>query len=149
MMNITVNSKNATIELTKTFAAKAKYYGSEEYKQLQNVRRDYPDYRVITRTTKSADHMKGFNSKKMYDYILNHENTNRETILDEFCELAGWDKKKGKRDPKKQTLTIGELKLWFFDTYPEVKEVKEKHDEKVSSIMERVRKNQEAKRMAS
>ena len=51
MMNtgLTINATANTIEMTKEFAKKAKYYGTEEYTQLQKARKDYPTYSVVTR----------------------------------------------------------------------------------------------------
>ena len=48
MNAITINAKNRTIELSNTFAKAASLFGSEEYRQLQEARRDYPSYRVVT-----------------------------------------------------------------------------------------------------
>ena len=38
MTNITLNHKNGTIELTKSFSNASSKYGSEAYNQLQQVR---------------------------------------------------------------------------------------------------------------
>ena len=48
MTAITINAKNRSIELTKTFAAASSKFGTPEYDQLQQVRRDYPNYKVVT-----------------------------------------------------------------------------------------------------
>ena len=44
MMNtgLTINAAANTIEMTKEFARKAKYFGTDEYKLLQDARKDYP-----------------------------------------------------------------------------------------------------------
>ena len=46
MMNtgLTINTAANTIEMTKEFARKAKYFGTDEYKLLQDVRKDYPTF---------------------------------------------------------------------------------------------------------
>ena len=54
MNAITINAKNRSIELSKTFAKAASIFGSEEYNQLQVARRDYPNYRMVTIKQKSA-----------------------------------------------------------------------------------------------
>ena len=41
MNAISLNAKNRTIELSNSFAKAASLFGSEEYKQLQEARRDY------------------------------------------------------------------------------------------------------------
>jgi len=48
MNAITINTKARTIDLSNTFAKAASIFGSEEYRQLQEARRDYPSYRVVT-----------------------------------------------------------------------------------------------------
>ena len=41
------NLSNKTIELTKTEMNAAMTYGTEEYRALQEMRRDYPGFRVV------------------------------------------------------------------------------------------------------
>ena len=54
MTNITLNHKNGTIELTKSFSNASSKYGSEAYNQLQQVRRDYPTYQIVTASSKAG-----------------------------------------------------------------------------------------------
>ena len=54
MTNLTINAKNHTIEMTKSFSKAASKFGSPEYNEWQNARRDYPTYRVATVTKKGA-----------------------------------------------------------------------------------------------
>ncbi len=55
-MNIKINDKKKTIEVTKAFNNAASYYGSEEHKTLQAAKKEYPNYRVVTKsTTKKTD----------------------------------------------------------------------------------------------
>ena len=42
MTTITVSARTHSLVLTKSFAAKAAIFGSDEYKMLQEARRDYP-----------------------------------------------------------------------------------------------------------
>ena len=75
MNTITINAKNRTIELSNTFSKAASLFGSEEYRQLQEARRDYPSYRVVTvkqKGTGKADFAKlSFNY--MDKYVKTHE----------------------------------------------------------------------------
>lgn len=50
--SLTINERNKTIEMTKKFANAAKRYGSNECRDLQNARKDYPTYKVVTRSAK-------------------------------------------------------------------------------------------------
>ena len=53
MMTLSFNHKNKTIEMpTKKYAASAAKYGTDEYIEVQNARRDYPNYRVVRRNRK-------------------------------------------------------------------------------------------------
>lgn len=90
MMNeLTINDKNRTIEMTKKFANAAKKFGSREYKELQEARRDYPNYKVVTRSAKKKkDSFKGLTFDYMENYIKTHE---KENILNEFYQLCGKD----------------------------------------------------------
>ena len=54
MTNITLNHKNRTIELTKKFAADSSHFGTDEYKMLQEVRRDYTVFRVVVVAPRKA-----------------------------------------------------------------------------------------------
>ena len=45
---LTLNTKNYTIEMDKKFATAASNVFSAEYEKLQEVRRDYPNYKVVT-----------------------------------------------------------------------------------------------------
>ena len=47
-----INHENKTIVMDRTFAKFAENTRSDEYAHLQQVRRDYPDYTVTTRTIK-------------------------------------------------------------------------------------------------
>lgn len=50
---LTINAAANTIEMTKEFAKKAKYFGTDEYNMLQSARKDYPTFSVTTKKTKS------------------------------------------------------------------------------------------------
>ena len=51
---MTINMKKNAIEMTKKFAKAAAKFGSPEYKQLQEARRDNPTFSVVTVTRKTT-----------------------------------------------------------------------------------------------
>ena len=53
MTTITVSARTHSLVLTKSFAAKAAIFGSDEYKMLQEARRDYPGYKVTVGKSKA------------------------------------------------------------------------------------------------
>ena len=134
--NISINDKNRTIEITKKFATAARRFGTSEYDDLQNVRRDYPRYRVEIKTSvKKTDCFKGLTYNYMKNYILNKiEVRNNEIINDgndeaeneykailvSFYTLCG-KTEKGEDQEFAAAATYGEIKKWFLDQFSELK----------------------------
>ena len=117
MMNtgLTINATANTIEMTKEFAKKAKYYGTEEYTQLQKARKDYPTYSVVTRKSVSKESYKGLTINYMYNYIKKHpetvvmEDNTEMSTLEVFREIAGLDES-GKKLVNVETAFYGEIR---------------------------------------
>ena len=68
MTNITINTKKNVIEMSNAFAKAAKNVGSEEYKTLQEARRDYPNFRVETKKVARKTATNSFKGLT-YDYM--------------------------------------------------------------------------------
>ncbi len=115
-----INHENKTIVMDRTFAKFAQNTRSDEYAHLQQIRRDYPDYMVKTRTIKhnpEKETYKGLTYEYMEDYILRHESEeNALTIIKEFNELRTISK------CHKQGLRYPTIKKWFLEKYPEIVE---------------------------
>ena len=89
MNNITVNAANNTIELSKKFAKAACQYGTEEYRMLQEVRRDYPGFEVVQAAKKAKaakDPYKKLNFEFMEKYIKAHDNEEK-SIMKQYLDL--------------------------------------------------------------
>ena len=133
-----INSRTQVIEMTKKFAKAAARFGSEEYNQLQQARRDYPNFKVVTISRKAPtqkDSYKGLTYKFMEDYIQKHDDDNG-TIMSEFNDLIALDKK-NKVEGAEHLEAAGylDVKKWFLAKFPEIKEYKEQHAEKVQKIL--------------
>ena len=124
MTTITINAKNRTIELSKTFAKAASLFGSEEYNQLQIARRDYPSYRVVTIKQKGA--AKADFANLSFNYMDKYVKTHAQTddVKTEYRSLRGldenWDKDengiaadyqiiKDKKSPMDERVLIAEI----------------------------------------
>ena len=84
--SVRINRTNRIIEITKRFDKAACRYGSDEYNALQQVRRDYPNYPVVVKATKTkADHFKGLTYDFMEKYIASHDNADER--MAEFNDL--------------------------------------------------------------
>lgn len=113
---LVINDKNGTIEMTKKFAAAAKFFGSQEYKKLQKARSHYPNYYVKVRSAaRKADHFKGLTFNYMENYIKKH---NME-LLSDFYTLCG-KTEEGEEQEFAATATYGEIKKWFLKQFPEL-----------------------------
>ena len=111
MMTLTINRRNHTIEMpTKKYATAASKYGTVEYNEVQAARRDYPNYNVVTRKApKKADNLKGLTYEVMKDYISKH---------DENGEIKKqYDFLRGKSEDSVCSVSYGQIKKWFLDTY--------------------------------
>ena len=128
MNAIILNEKNNTIEMTKKFAAAAKRYGTDAYKQLQEVRRDYPTFRVIIKSAsgKKRDSFKGLTYAYMEDYIKAHDD-------DDGSKLAAFNDLRATSETAKafgaEAMSYGEIKAWFFQQYPAFAKFQKKRKE--------------------
>ena len=140
MTTITINAKNRTIELSKAFAKAASLFGSEEYRQLQEARRDYPNYRVITVKQKGAG--KTEFAKMSYafmdEYVKQH--AQNDDIKATYLELRGLDEN-WKADKSKFSEDHACIKDWFLNNFTEFEEARAKR----KALLEKIQKDKEAR----
>ena len=115
-LKIDFNGKKTVMD--RTFAKNCTNTNSDEYAHLQSVRRDQPDFTVVTKTIKrnpEKETYKGLTYEYMEDYILRHESEeNALAIIKEFNELRTISK------CHKQGLRYPTMKRWFLEKYPEI-----------------------------
>ena len=117
-LNLTIDTKKKVIAMTKKFAKASRRVGSPEYDMLQLVRRDYPSYRVETKTTKAkANSLKGLNYKFMEIYIKKHAEDKLEDFNVQTAKLDGI-----------KNASYVEVKAWFLNKYPEIKRFHERRE---------------------
>lgn len=129
MTNLTINNKNRTIEMTKKFAKAASRYGTEEYNVLQAARKDYSTYQVVTKSSggkgKGKENHRGLTYEYMKMYIAKHDDE-KGSIMKEFNML------RADSDEAKEILaeacSYKEIKEWFFEKFPAIKEFHEKRE---------------------
>ena len=145
-INITINDKNRTIEMNKATAAAAAKFGTDAYKQLQDARRDYPTYRVITVKQKGAKpEYKGMDYKYMEKYIAAHDDENG-SIMDQYKMLTG--KSEAGKDAMADAACYADVKEWFLMTYPEIEKFHSDRDALLEKIAQRRAEKQAAKKAA-
>lgn len=120
MTEIRINETKRTIEVTKAFYKEASKFGTREYRELQEVRRDYPNFKVVTNKTASKSNgFKGLTLEYMENYIKGHDTDNE--IMSEFNILCGKDQE-GNKVEFAESASYGEIKKWFLNKYPQIKE---------------------------
>ena len=116
--NITISARTRSLNLTKTFAAKAAIFGTDAYKMLQEARRDYPGYKVTVSKTKEAKNVyAGLDYDYMEKYIAIHDDDEK-SIMAEYMML------RGKSDEAKElqagSASFLEIRSWFLKTFPAI-----------------------------
>ena len=115
-----INFEKKVIEMSKKFAKAAAVFGSDEYKQLQEVRRDYPNFRVVTvsrKTTGKKETFKGLTYEYMELYIQKHDDE-KKSIMTEYLMLRG--KTDEAEEALAESFTYLEMKDWFLKKFPAI-----------------------------
>ena len=145
MNTMKINEKKFTIEVTKSFAQKASRVGSPEYYELLEVRHNFPKFKVVVNQTKSKDSFKGLTYEYMKKYIQTHDDEKGSNMA-VFMELRG--KSEEADEAQADSMSYGEIKLWFLDTYPEIKNFHESRADRIKAIKEKQKKAAEEKAKA-
>ena len=119
MTNIIISTRTHSLVLTKTFAAKAAIFGSDEYKMLQEARRDYPGYKVTVGKTKEAKNIyAGLDYAYMEKYIAAHDKDG--SIMAEYQMLRGESEEA--KAINARSASFLEIRSWFLKTFPAIEE---------------------------
>ena len=143
MKKLIVNAETRTIEMSKEFAKAAKIFGSTEYKDLQEARRDNPGFKVVEKKAKrnNAEFSK-LDMKAITAYVA-AKGTKKQK--DEFEELT--EKQKDEFGFEMSAASFFEVKSWFLNTFSDLKLEREKRAESIKAIREAAaKKYEEAKK---
>ena len=144
-----VDVANARLVMDRTFAKNCAIAGSAEYNLLQSARKDYPNFTVEQRTIKrnaNKECYRGLTYEYMKKYILAHDDE-KGSIMAIFHELRG-NVVSEDDELQAESLTYGEIKMWFLDTYPEIKNFHESRADRIKAIKEKQKKAAEEKAKA-
>ena len=132
---LTLNTKNFAIEMDKKFAAAAANVFSAEYEKLQEVRRAYPNYKVVTVARKEkTSGTSGLTFEFMELYIEQHDDE-EQSIMAEFKALRATDDESKALGMKGESYLM--IRAWFLNTYPEVENVAAKREKLLKDIREK------------
>lgn len=134
MTSIKINNSKRTIEMTKAFANAASLFGSDEYKQLQEARHDYPNYRVVTLKQKIT--VKSDFPHLTYDfmdkYIANHDVSDE--IASQYRNLRG-------QGENALGVDYQIIKDWFLNTFKEFEQFRADRQ----ALLEKIKSEKEAR----
>ena len=108
--------KNGTIYLTKAYAKMAYTIGTNEFRELAELHKAFPEFPIVQRTAKPNDDKEKYNGLTvawMTDYIKNY--VKDEVAIAEFDEV--------KKFYKKMPGYYGKVKAWFLNKYPNYQDV--------------------------
>ena len=145
MTKMKINEAASTIEMTKMFYRAACRFGTEEYKMLQEARRDYPGFKTaMVQPKKNSkaqnESYKGLDYKYMEKYIVAHDDENK-SVMAEYKMLRGQDEES--KEIGMESLSYLEMKDWFLDKFPAIREYHEKREELMNAVAEREAKRKE------
>ena len=132
MKAIVIDYAHSSVSISSAFAKKALIPGTAEYAQLMRVRKDFPDFRLVTRqfkTNTKQEHYRGLTYDFMREYIGSHEK-DAKVVLAELEEMIGISKCRSlsKRYPI--------IKAWFLERYPAIAEFGMAKSENVAQFSE-------------
>ena len=145
MTKMKINEAARTIEMTKMFYRAACQFGTEEYKMLQEARRDYPGFKTaIAQPKKNSkaqnESYKGLDYKYMEKYITAHDDEDQ-SVMAEYKMLRGLDEES--KEIGIESLSYQEMKAWFLDKFPAIREYHEKREKLLNAVAEREAKRKE------
>lgn len=112
--SMTISHSTQTIIITKAFEKKASIYKSPEYKELLEVQRDFPTYKVVVnQVEKKTSRTNKITLADIRRYIEKHDDENKSGMakFEEMCNA--------KANGEVLSKSFFEIKKWFFENYPQ------------------------------
>ena len=127
-----INPSNSSIELSAAEAKKAYTFGTREYRNLQAARRDYPDYEVVTnKSTRNHNDFSDLTLKSISSYVQKNGSEEQKEHF-AFISKRTIDEDGAYCEP----LPFFQIKSWFLDTFPEIKQERADYRKKVQAILD-------------
>lgn len=120
-----------TIELTKAEMKNAMTYGTKEYDALQTIRRDYPGFEIVeaVKTKKGKSHFASLDMKTIKAYVEKHGDDEQKVS---FAFIS--NKTVNEDGEYHEAQSFFEIKKWFLNEFPEIKQKRIDYRKKVRKI---------------
>ncbi len=109
-----IDFENSHIVMDREFAKRCENTTSPEYRHLQSVRQDYPEFRVVRKTIRRNENKecyKGLTYAYMERYIAAHDK----------CGVFMAEYNQKREIAECHSIRYPVIKEWFLETFPEVK----------------------------
>ena len=136
-MNANLMTKK--IEMTKSEAKEAGKLNTEKFHELRQYTAMYPGFEIqIKAPSKRKVELRGLDYKYMRAYILSHDDE-QHSKMEKFNTLIAADKK-AKKEGSEHLDAAGylDVRAWFLETFPQIKQNREDHKKKVQAILAEV-----------
>lgn len=127
-----INEKKMSIELTAAEMKEARKFGTMEYRNLQEARRDYPDFAVVKKQARSKSDFAGLNLKTIKTYVAKHGDDQQKEKLN-FMTKKRVDVESGEYI---EPTSFFEIKKWFLNEFPELKKQRAEYRQRVQEILD-------------
>lgn len=130
------NLKNRTIEMTKNEAKAAGRINSEKFIELRDYQTAYPEFTIsiVEKRSKKSQYC-GLDYKYMEKYIKNCNRDDKEKLLNDFNALRGKGDVEHDESENIVKASYLEVREWFLEKFPEIKEYKDAQKKKIQSIL--------------
>lgn len=122
MSNIIINTKRNVIEISKSFSKKAFVFNTAEYKDLMEVRHEFPTFRVeVKKSNRKKNSIKGLDYNFIEKYIADHDDEEM-SIMKEYEKRRGIDEFGLEINAEENKMSYAQIRAWFLTQFPEIKE---------------------------
>lgn len=121
------------IEMSQKEAKEAGKLNTEKFSELHSYMAMYPGFEIqIKAPARRKVEFRGLDYKYMREYIRKHDDENH-TIMAEFDTLTAKESKDGAG--YLEAASYLDVKDWFLRKFPEIKQYKEEHQQKIQEIL--------------
>ena len=129
---MTINYAKKAIELTSAEYKDAQQYDSDMYKQVREVRKDFPGFEVVEVKAKAKKSKNDFSDLTMKDIKVYVEKHGTDEQKEHFAFIS---KRRITEDGEYvEAQSFFEIKKWFLSEFSELKKARKEYREKIEEI---------------
>lgn len=136
-----INHAKKALEISKKFEKEASIFNSDCYNTLKAAQQDFPNYRVVVKSTPKNTLESKIKLKDILYYVEKHSGKDS-TEWKALEELRGNSAKELKEKNKEgrifeieETASFFAIKKWFFETYPEIQDRVDKRKKRIEELV--------------